>query len=229
MSESKVRTIHTSLFTDKAEKVCSSVLGQLSDGWGENDSRNDRYWKFANVKRAADGEVVIIVKTESGNNTGLGYRWVQNGFKDMSDTEVLKFFAKMIKKTAQMELRDNGISNGWKRTNDRFISKYLGYSDEKSGPVIPIAVAYCVYDILSGRDVLTKYLMSTLDMVIGHKRPEVETQARSQLEKTYIENRNRLVAEENEAIEAIQKKYQAARSEEFNKYQNALNELKHNA
>ena len=32
-----VRIIHTNLFTDKAFEACDSVLGQLSDGWGENN------------------------------------------------------------------------------------------------------------------------------------------------------------------------------------------------
>ena len=66
------RIIKTGLWSVKAKEVLSSVLGQLSDGWGENNPRNDRYWKFAEVKQLADGEVVIEVSKSSGSSEGYG-------------------------------------------------------------------------------------------------------------------------------------------------------------
>ena len=218
-----VRIIRTGLFSDKAFEACSAVLGQLSDGWGENNLRNDRYWMYARVERQPDGEVIIKVSTK-GYTSGCKY---ENGFYNMTDNQVKEFFAKMIKKTARMELKDCGISNGWDR-HSPFKTGYLNYHTD-----LTIANVYCVYEILLGRNITNRYTNAELEDVIGKPRSDEETEAvrvreakRAEIESSYVKARAALDAEEKAAIEVIQSKYRLLRDAEWKKYQAEMATLK---
>lgn len=166
----KSRIVKTPFFSKIAEEIISSVFGQLSDGWGENNSRNDRWWRFAKVCREPNGQVAISVSEESAA-PGYG-RPVQNGFYGMTDAEILKKIASWIKKTARMELDDNGVDDGWKRSNEDFETVYLNCYED-----ISIAHAYLVYDVLNGRDPAGKFTVRIYDSVFGKPKTEEETQA----------------------------------------------------
>ena len=223
-----IRTIHTGLFSDKALETIGSVLGQLSDGWGENNPRNDRYWRYSRVHQNSTGEVVIDVSLE---------RWGRgeyaNGFIDMTDNQVKEFFAKMIKKTAKMELSDTGTKDGWKRNNVNFKSDYLGHSSEEFGPVITIADAYCVYETLLGRKVEGRFPAFVKERVFGKPRTEEEsaaiqkaTEKKNELARAWSKTQEDLNNEEKAAVEAIRAKFKLLRDAEWKKYQAALDELK---
>lgn len=147
------RIIHTNLCSNKAKEVLDAVLGQLSDGWGENSNAYDKYWRFCNVERDVNGEVLIKISTEASKTEHWGYgpswrcRYIVNAYTDMSDDQVKAWFAKMIKKTMQMELKDNEIQNGWKRDNTADKTCYLNYHE-----TINVAEVYALYDYLNGRE-----------------------------------------------------------------------------
>lgn len=92
-----MRVIRTGIFTDVAVQILNGVLGQLSDGWGENNPENDGWWRPAAVRRETDGEVVIAVSKD------CCCRGSKNNFINMSDDQVKAKFACWIKKTAKME------------------------------------------------------------------------------------------------------------------------------
>lgn len=166
------RIIHTKLYTQKACDVMSSVFGQLSDGWGENNPKNDRYWMYGDAAVEPDGEAVIRISSSPGKWYG-SHRWVENAFTHMSDFEIREWMARMVKKTMTMELRDKGISNGWKRDNTSFMTCYLNRDIE-----ISVAEVYCIYEMLLNRPVgITKYDSSVIVAACGSKRTHEETEA----------------------------------------------------
>ena len=142
----KERVINTGLKGVVAEEIINSVFGQLSDGWGENDSRNNGYWLFGKVDQL-NGEVVILVDNDLARK--WGGKFVPNKLFLMSDEEVRLLMAKFIKKTVKLELAYKADETGWKRSNGRQLL-FL-----KSGNHQPPTVsdAYFVYDTLKGRKV----------------------------------------------------------------------------
>ena len=224
------RIIKTPLWSTKAKEVLDSVLGQLSDGWGENNPRNDRYWKFANVLREADGRVVIVVDKRSGEGEGYNrnYRWVENAFASMSDQDVLEFFARMVKKTAKMELKDQNIANGWKRDNIDLKTSYLNYYED-----ISIAEVYCIYEMLLNRPVgLTKYGVRVINSAVGVQRSPEETANEQQkmdaialVKKEYAEHCKKLNDERTSELKLINDKYDALKSKAWQNYIAKLKEL----
>ena len=223
MDKDKKRIIHTGLYSKVAEEIISSVIGQLADGWGENNPANDKWWRFADCKQADDGEVLIEVSTESYKYESWDYhkRHIRNGFFCMSDTDVKLKFAGWVKKTAKMELKDDHCDNGWSRTNETFKSCYLNYHLD-----ITIADIYFVYEKLLGRDNSNKYAEHVVSRVIGAKRSAAETAAVKQLNER-IAN---LVAERNEAIKELRakkdEKLKALEAEYSKEYSDLVNRFK---
>lgn len=97
------RIIHTGVFSTIAQDLFGDVLGQMSDGWGENSSHWEKFWPFADIERDEDGEVIIRISSK----TYAPYYNKRNGFEEMKDEEILPWFAYFVKKTAIMELKDN--------------------------------------------------------------------------------------------------------------------------
>ena len=128
-SQSSVDTIKTGL-PAKFFKFLDGVLGQLSDGWGENNTRWDPYWR--NMKAAVeDGETVVKVK--------IGCH-----LKGESNEKIKEFFANNIKKTAKMALGYEDAGE-WKRDNENRIWGYFNeYWTAKE--------AYYAYEVLKGRN-----------------------------------------------------------------------------
>ena len=190
----------------------------------------DRYWKFANVLREADGRVVIVVDKRSGESEGYNrnYQWVENAFASMSDQNVLEFFARMVKKTATMELRDSHVSNGWKRYNVDFKTKYLNNYED-----ISIAEVYCIYEMLLNRPVgITKYDVGVINSAVGVQRSPEETAYEQQkmdaialVKKEYAEHCKKLNDERTSELKLINDKYDALKSKAWQNYIAKLKEL----
>lgn len=199
------RIIHTGMFSKKAYEVISAVLGQLSDGWGENKPMYDKYWMFANVRQAQDGEVIIAVKTE--NYTRYYERYIDNGFAHMDDEGVKTYFARLIKKTARMEMDDCGqnSTSGWNRNNTRMETTYLNYREH-----ITIAEVYAIYEKLLGRRTVGKYSDSLIESAISHKKTEAEIKFEAEMAAL-----NKAEAEELAALKA---KYEQLKKELKVKY-----------
>ena len=224
------RVIKTPLWSTKAKEVLDGVLGQLSDGIYENNPRMDRYWMFAKVLREADGRVVIAVDKRTGEHGGYGShsRWIENAFAHMSDIEVIQFFARMVKKIAKIELKDENIINGWRRNNVEFMTRYLNYYEE-----ISIAEVYCIYEMLLNRPVgITKYDVSIINSAVGVQRSDEETKLEqdkmdkiAEIKSNYAKRMKELNDAASTEVKLINDKYEALKSEAHKQYIATLNIL----
>lgn len=140
------REIYTPFFSNKADEILRSVLGQLSDGLWENTRGYEKYWLNFNVERRADGQVYFVVSKDCYKV--FGKDCYTNPFIEMTDAEFLTWVAAKLKTVILTELKDNSIPSrkGWKRDNTTFESAYLSYKEK-----ITVADIYVVYDWLKGR------------------------------------------------------------------------------
>ena len=209
LNDNKKRIIHTGLYSKVAKEIISSVIGSLSDGWGESNPANDKWWKFADCVQASDGEVLIEVSTESWEYDefrSYRHKYTYNGFHSMSDVEVMKKFAGWIKKTAKMEMKDENAGNQWKRGSEMMLN-YLSYHEN-----VTAADAYFVYEALLGRDNDRKYAESTVLKVAGKKLSEEATKANEEKAKEIAEklaHRDQLLKQLKEKKEADIKQIEA--------------------
>ena len=228
------RIIYTGLYTNKAKEVLSSVFGQLSDGAWENNPYYDRYWTFADAMQEVDGEVTIHISTKTGERD-YHNKWLENGFAHMHDLEIKQWMARMVKKIIQMELKDESISNGWRRDNTEFETRYLNYNE-----TITIAEVYCIYELLLERNVgITKYDVSVIASVQGSKRQpkeiEAETKKREAVKtvetdyaaqvKAINEEEKKLVDELNAKINEIKKMYTDKRNVAWHEKQKKIQSI----
>lgn len=228
------RIVHTGMYTKKALEVLNSVFGQLSDGWGENNPRNDRWWCFGGATQEVDGEVTIHISSKTGERKSNG-KWIENGFAHMHEPEIKQWMARMVKKTMTMELKDESIANGWCRDNTEFETHYLNYDE-----TINVAEVYCIYELLLDRNVgITKYDVSVIASVQGSKRQpdeiELETKKREAVHeiesactekvKALNEEEKKLVDELNAKIAEIKKMYSDKRNEAWHEKQQRLKEI----
>ena len=209
LNDNKKRIIHTGLYSKVAKEIISSVIGSLSDGWGESNPANDKWWRFADCVQASDGEVLIEVSTESWKYDEFrcySHRYVYNGFHNMSDAEVKQKFAGWIKKTAKMEMKDENAGNQWNRGSEMKLN-YLNYHEN-----VTAADAYFVYEKLLGRDNDRKYAESTVLKVVGKKLSEEATKANEEKVKQIEEklaHRDQLLKQLKEKKEADIKQIEA--------------------
>ena len=222
LDNSKKRIIHTGLYSNVAKEIIQSVLGQLSDGYGESNPANEKWWKFADCVQAPDGEVLIEVSTESWKYDEFRsncHKYVYNGFHNMSDAEVKQKFAGWIKKTAKMEMKDENAGNQWNRGSEMKLD-YLNYHEN-----VTAADAYFVYETLLGRDNDRKYAESTVLKVVGKKLSEEATKANEEKAKEIAEklaHRDQLLRQLKEKKEAdikqIEAQYAKDRKDIYDQY-----------
>ena len=199
-----IRKIKTNTFSKKANEMLRSVIGQMSDGIWENSKLMAKYWMFAYIDRAPDGENIIEIGTE----TGKMYcgRYVYNGFADMSDDQIREFFAKKIKQIAKIELNDNNKTAEWTRNNTEFKSCYLNYNED-----ISIADVYLCYEFLLGRN-LSRWAIDQIKDIVGEKRSDKEIQIaekKNELYNKYVNMNVSINTECDKKIEEIKTKMNA--------------------
>lgn len=90
------RIIKTELTSPKAYDICRSILGQMSDGYWENDHKMEAYWRFIAVAKE-NGNVAFKISENCFANPYFNRRWIKNDVMLMRDSEILGFFAKKIK------------------------------------------------------------------------------------------------------------------------------------
>ena len=200
-------------------------------GGGENSSSYDKYWRFASVKTAASGETVIEIDSQNEivESHGWGHvRVTPNGFKNMSDMEVLAWLAKMIKKTAKMELKnDESMTGGWDRANTADCLTYLSCYEK-----ITVAETYFVYEWLMGRSVLDGGRWSDDDIAkyVGSPRSTEISDKITELQKSYdeayvdfckalTEKQAVMKKKIDEYKKALEKEYEAEREASWKKVQ----------
>ena len=209
LNNNKKRIIHTGLYSNVAKEIISSVVGSLSDGWGDSYPANDKWWRFADCVQASDSEVLIEVSTEPWEYDefrSYSHRYAYNGFHSMSDVEVMQKFAGWIKKTAKIEMKDENAGNQWKRGSEMKLD-YLSYHEN-----VTAADAYFVYEALLGRDKDRKYTESTVLKLGGKKLSEEATKANEEKAKQIEEKlayRDQLLKQLKEKKEADIKQIEA--------------------
>ncbi len=198
-TNTNTRTIQTPFSSTKAFEVLGSVLGRMTDVQWENSGRMDKYWKFADVKRAANGNVYLEISGEKSKLDGANSRgcpkWLANGFYDMNDEAILQFFAAKIKHIMLEDLKDANITNGWRRDYEAFHTAYLNYKEQ-----ITVAEVYCIYDILKRRS-LQKFTAEVAKAVYGIQKSKEEV-AKELARQTALAE---LAAELKALTEALQK------------------------
>lgn len=132
------RIIKTNVTGNIANEILSSVIGQMSDGMFEGSRYYEGFWMFVEI----DSLNNICVSSKYGVN-----RWGKyygNKFFNMSDNEVREFFARMIKRIVQQELRDKNIPvrGEFKKGNKRLL-EYMNYRED-----VTIDDCVTVYDAL---------------------------------------------------------------------------------
>lgn len=174
------RYIETGLTGKINEEILDSVLGQMSDGIWENSPSMEKYWRFVNIEED-NGELLIVVDAESGKYDNYSRRgFTENGFYNMSPSDIKKFFAHKIKKIVYEEIGNTQ----WTRDNNTHLD-YLSYYED-----VQVKDAYKAYETLLGRKIEGKYddrrepidieIKIWLDKVIGDKgwvfQSEIELQ-----------------------------------------------------
>lgn len=156
MTIASTHLIHTGLYTDiAAHAINHGAIGQCSDGRGEANPKNAKYWEFLSVKRAADDEVMLEVK--EGYDSYYG---VESAFNRKTDFQVKEWVANYLKGTVKCEMEDGNGIGAWKRENTAE-SCYAGD--------IRVCDAYLVYETLKGRSrAAAKYPRSVVESVVGH-------------------------------------------------------------
>ena len=178
--------IHTGLFTSVALEILNSVIGHLSDGRWENSPAMEKYWKFAKIRKNIDDEVLICISRKPSDwNSRHG---TCNGFMDMDESQVRKFFADKAKTLVKDEFgKDRSI---WSRANTTSKTTYLSYDED-----ISVAQVYLVYETLKGRSRAPgKYSTEVYMTAVGKPLSKEEVERKKKILKK-IEEKQRLVAE----------------------------------
>ena len=116
------RIIKTNISGKKANEILSGVIGQMSDGMFEDSKYYNGYWMFVNIDKNNN---ICIDKRWSVDRWG---RTIYNKFYGKKESWVKEFFANMIKRIIQQELRDNDISVRCKfKKGNMMETKYLNY------------------------------------------------------------------------------------------------------
>ena len=132
------RIIKTNVTGNVANEILNSVIGQMSDGMFEGNGYYEGFWIFVEIDRFNN----IRVNTNYG--VSRWGKYYKNKFFHMSDNEVREFFARMIKRIVQQELRDKNIPvrGEFKKGNKRLL-EYMNYRED-----VTIDDCVTVYDAL---------------------------------------------------------------------------------
>ena len=127
---------------NKAEEIFDSILGQISDGMWENSPGQDKYWRFATT-------VGPNLEIDRGSIHDYSGRYIESGFGDKSDEEVLKFFGNRLKTICQEFLHDNNMNpyRNWNEDNEEICD----YIDRHEGNDVTVGDCYKAFRFLTGR------------------------------------------------------------------------------
>lgn len=225
-----MKTIHTNLYSTTALAILKSINGQLSDGWGENSPSLRKWYHFADIKQAVNGEVIIEISEENDycERWDGHVKYIKNNWVGMNDLEIKRQYATWLKKTIYMEIADRDMlkPTTWQRDNTSFTSEYLGYKTSAC-----VQDIYLVYETLLGRTVDTKYPSEVIAKIVGVPASS-EVVAKEvairyvceQIKKQYDTDRNALYAEEEQLKKDIADKMQARRYELYKEYMRMTSE-----
>lgn len=121
------RLIKTDLVGKKAYGILESVVGQLSDGIGENSPYHEKFWRFVDVLLNPDNnQVEIRISNLNCEKSWFSpTRWIFNPFLSQTDEEIKKWFARKIKWVVRTEAQDKKMEIPFKCDN-QYEMKYLG-------------------------------------------------------------------------------------------------------
>ena len=121
------RIIKTNANGNAANEILNGVIGQMSDGMFENSTYYEGYWRFVDIDQNNN-----ICINKKHYHISYGGHETYNRFIYMTDTEIKEFFAKLIKRIIQQELRDSDIPvRGMFKKGNMMLTKYLNYKNDR--------------------------------------------------------------------------------------------------
>lgn len=123
--------------------IFRSVLGQLSDGIWENSPACTAYWLCCDVDDG--GDTVSLVVEDRPLVSYCGGEPMKNRYFDMSDADILNYFAYKIRQIIRIEKADNNCTDhSYDMTlQNQTESEYFGYE-------IPVRIC----DVCAVRNIL---------------------------------------------------------------------------
>ena len=121
------RLVETGLVGKNAYEILESVIGQLSDGIGENKYYHEKYWRFADVllNPQTDKVEIRISSTPCEKSWEYPNRWLFNPFLQLKDKEIKQWFGRKVRWIARIEAQDKGYDFVFTTNNHRTM-EYLG-------------------------------------------------------------------------------------------------------
>lgn len=121
------RLVETGLVGRNAYEILESVIGQLSDGIGENKYHHEKYWRFTDVllNPQTDKVEIRISNTQCQKSWMYTKRWLFNPFLKLKDKEIKQWFGRKIRWIARIEAKDKGRDFVFS-TNNHEKMEYLG-------------------------------------------------------------------------------------------------------
>lgn len=121
------RLVETGLVGRDAYEILESVIGQLSDGIGENKYHHEKYWRFADVllNPQTDKVEIRISNTQCEKSWMYPKRWLFNPFLKLKDKEIKQWFGRKVRWIARIEAKDKGRDFVFS-TNNHEKMEYLG-------------------------------------------------------------------------------------------------------
>lgn len=121
------RLVETGLVGLNAYEILMSVIGQLSDGIGENKYHYEQYWRFADILlNPTTNKVEIRISNRNCEKSWMyTNRNLFNPFLSQSDQEIKKWFARKLRWIARIEAQDQHRAFVF-NTNDQTKMYYLG-------------------------------------------------------------------------------------------------------
>ena len=226
------RTIHTDLYSDRAENILSNFFKFLRQA---GSTRQEHVAEAVKFSRAPDGEVLIDAYLRGAYVTGIrsygftSYATTIWDHKEKPDSALKLWMAVNIKQSVIKSSKSDGV---WRRNNGNLITAFcdrdqfsLAAVKDKDGNVVgcpTIEELYFIYDFFLGRQNLTKkYSKDLIDSILGFRRDpvltEIEVNRRAEIE--------RIKEEANTAIHAAYNKLKLDRDELDKEYTAKIREI----
>lgn len=132
-----MRTIELCSASNKNFEIIQSIFGQMSDGIWENSNHNCCYWMAAHPEVRGD-KIVVDIDTVSYLDCGYN-AWSNrsifyyNRYNNMTDAQIMQFFANKISQIVHIEHKDNQFdcpTGAYRLCADNdYVSDYFGYKE----------------------------------------------------------------------------------------------------
>ena len=114
----------TGLPVGKGKAFLECIKGQLSDGYWENSSFMEGYWKYFCVEEIGG---CVVLEISNRHVTCNGYRLIPNRFRDKEWRWILRWFASKARDLAKAEAKDWPSDEFRATRGNKGVSKYFSH------------------------------------------------------------------------------------------------------